>query len=215
MSSPDTANLSIDQLIELEFFKFKNLQGTLVPIYNATYKVLMVLGLVGGVIGIGTMLYSRHMKVTSFLYHKLIMLANLVFCVNWVALHLVDTYLAIIPNQYQFRSYLPAFYSGPLQRFFSSSTGYMWQYMSLLISLDRCIALGAPEKYKTFSSSWCCWLLVTISVLLSLSLHSWATLLERAVVQVPLGNGTYDYTWNEMNDRIPEHLLFAKVSKSL
>ncbi len=190
---------------------FYDLWPRLTFYHDETYKILMILGIIGGVLGLGTMIANKYMQVTSFLYHKVLVGANLIFCINWMILHLVDTRLSVEGAQFVFFSRAAAFYSGILQRVITSAAGYVWMYMSMLLALDRSVALGFPRAYDKFSSKTCCYSMITLSLLLSIGLHSWAPWLERYVYAENTIDNQTNFKWKKDEDGIPEKIIVVKV----
>ncbi len=155
---------------------------------------LIFSGVLGSFLALVTLIPSRTMRTPSFSYHKVLIASDLIFCLNWLLLKVVKTWCEIPVYTYSYNSYFVALYAGIICRTISSTCGYMTLYMSLLISVDRFLALWTPVKYKMFSQRILSNILISVSLLLSFIFHSWATLVETEILTKTLGNTTV-YTY--------------------
>ena len=109
-------NIDIEERIRNEEFEnFTLLYVDLKVIHDRLCTVLAILGVIGGIVGLGTMISNRYMKLTSFLYHKILVGANLIYCLNSLVLEVVDNKLNVENRerrQFIFYSKPAAYYSG-------------------------------------------------------------------------------------------------------
>lgn len=178
-----------EEAIRRELALFQENFATALKVFEKIDTLLLCLGIIGNLAALTTMIKSRSMRTPSFVYHKILVTADLIFCVNYLLVKFVDqtqTDKKSLPgmraNVMCYYSPVLAFYTTVLNRALSSSCGYIVLYMSLSIGLDRFIALWLIRIYEKFNKKSVAWILVTTSLALSVLVHSWATWFERKVI---------------------------------
>uniref|UniRef100_A0A5S6QY89 G_PROTEIN_RECEP_F1_2 domain-containing protein n=1 Tax=Trichuris muris TaxID=70415 RepID=A0A5S6QY89_TRIMR len=184
----------VEEMFEWEYDHFLQVY---VPALRNLYHLQLVLiafGLLGNLLALLTLTCSKKMRSPSFLYHKALIVANLIFCVNYTCVQGVDRRYGNdsdgasfgVNEQFVFQTYIAAYYSGVLKSVIASACGYMANYMCLLISLDRFSGMILYRCYLRFNNRAVAWRLITLCTLLSVVVHSWAAWIETSVVEIVL-----------------------------
>ncbi len=178
--------------------------------YDVAVLFLMSLGLIGGILALLTLFRSPQTQTPSFSYHKALVLADLVYCVNWFVLQFVDKKLG--RTGYRFDNPVLAYYSGILHRVITSSCGYTVLYMTLFIAVDRFIGLTFYLWYQRFNRSKVAKSLIAVGVGLSFLLHSWTPWFERVVTKITVENDTATFSWRKpiRNGSVFQEMLVMK-----
>ncbi|KRZ13205.1 hypothetical protein T11_8260 [Trichinella zimbabwensis] len=184
-------SLTVEERFEWEYEQFLTMY---VQTYKSLYLVELILiafGLLGNLLALATLISSRKMQSPSFLYHKTLMVANLMFCLNYACVQGIDRDQGGFSGsplskeqQFVFESYTAAFYSGVLKSVIASVCGYLANYMCLLISLDRFSGMILYRCYTKFNSRRVALRLISFTALLSVAVHSWAAWIETSVVDM-------------------------------
>lgn len=175
-----------EELLAQELAKFQILHDQWISLSYNIETCLLALGLFGNALAFATLMKSRQMQTPSFVYHKALVLAYLIYCVNFLIVKCVNATLTI-PRERQQLSYsnpIAAYYSVILNRVVSSVCGYVALYTSLGISLDRFLALAFLKHYAKFNRHVVAYVWVAVSLILSVCVHSWAPWLENDIETV-------------------------------
>lgn len=179
--------------------ELENFQQVYALAHNVSEKVdtfLLCLGIMGNLAALTTMMKSRSMRTPSFVYHKILVAADFIFCINYIMVKFVDQTQTVVvgaKGRQFYYSPVAAFYTAILNRAVTSSCGYVALYMSLSIGIDRFVALWLISMYDRFNRKPLAWTLVASALGLGVIVHSWSTWFERRVqdVNIPFEpNGT-------------------------
>ena len=179
--------LSDDELQCIEYEKtLVERSSYLLNIYTYSETPILCLGVIGHSLSLLTLFKSPHMQTPSFLYHKLMTACELLYVLNCFVQTFLDARYGDTANVDQgYSDYTAAIYLAIVNRIVGSVTGYVILYMILLIAFDRLLALhfyawyrDARNKRRFAIGS------ITIAIVLSCVLNSWASAFENVVVEI-------------------------------
>lgn len=121
-----------------EWIMFKTFWDRALNIYQPIEMAVIALGLFGNVLALLTLLRSRKMNSSpSFIYHRVLVAADLIFCVTYFVHLLVKNALSVPCHNTFYRYWFGAYFTGTLNPAINHICGYVIMYMTLVIALDR------------------------------------------------------------------------------
>lgn len=190
-----------------EFETFRRTWETLIEVYVPLELVIMSLGLVGNLLALATLVRSHNLCTPSFVYHRALVFADFIFCSNYFFNVFLDKFGTIRKeNQFEFGHWWTAYYSGVVYHAIHLTCTYIILYMTIVIAVDRFVALLMYKRYIKFNRTSVASTVVVFCVLLSTFVHAWAPWIQRQVVVIMHSDGdsqgsinnndsTLFYTW--------------------
>lgn len=209
--------LEYDNMTMNELNLFNRIFTLAFTISSKTETILSIIGALGNFAALVTMLKSRSMITPSFVYHKVLVTADLLFCINQLILKLVNLTMSTwVPgNKYLYHSRITAAYVGIVSRALTSSFGYVALYMSTAISVDRFVALIMVRMYDRFNKKLVAWIHVTLCLMLSVLVHSWSTWVEKRIVEIPIQVNVTTMVYYALVDKHNPDLKFWVRTKDI
>lgn len=171
-----------------EWMKFTRFWDRALQIYQPVETCVIALGLFGNVLALLTLLRSRRMSTPSFIYHRVLVGADLAFCITYFVHLLVKNAQSIPCNTTFYRSWFGAYFTGTVNPAVNHICGYVIMYMTLVIALDRFLALLLFERYRHWNTKKVACIVTLISLFLSVCVHCWAYFTHGTVVAFRLSD---------------------------
>lgn len=182
-SSPLISSIDKDEYeLWKEFENFRNMWETLIEIYVPLEISIMSLGLIGNFLALATLIRSQNLCTPSFVYHRALVFADFLFCLNYFFHVFVEKFATVNNSQFEFGRWWTAYYSAVVYHAIHLTCTYVILYMTSVIALDRFVALLIYKKYAKFNRVSVASTVVTLCVALSAFVHSWAPWVQRQVV---------------------------------
>lgn len=212
VSPEQSANLS-DNDTELweEFIRFQIKWESLISIYSPLLIVLLGLGLIGNLLAFATLIRSQNLCTPTFLYHRVLVFAGLLFCMNYFVDLFIDNVLTY--SQFVFGNWFVAYYSGTVFHVVHTTCSYIIIHMTIVIAFERFIALLLFRQYDKFNKHWVARIVVAGCILMSAVVHSWASWFQHEIVEYPSqhNNNCMIYTWIKREEYFNSDFVWVKV----
>lgn len=195
-----------------EFIKFQNTWNSLIIIYTPLETAVLSLGLIGNILAFATLIRSQNLCTPTFIYHRVLVFADLLFCINYFFNLFIDKIMTLDDySQFVFGNWFAAYYSGVIYHAVHTTCTYVILYMTIAIAFERFMALLLFRQYGRFNEHWVARLVVTICTLMSALVHSWAPWFQHQVVEYESGtnNNSKIYTWVK-RQHINSDFIWAK-----
>lgn len=152
--------------------------------YRVMSYILMGLGVFGNSLSLVTLCKGISLQTPHFLFYRRMSLAELLYCANFFASEIVGS-LFRKADGLVFSDVVAAYYTCCVARFIYSSVGYSALYLTLVISVDRCVAIYFTEFYRQLKKKEKMKMAVIsarLAFFLATVLHSWQGLFDMYIV---------------------------------
>lgn len=180
-----------DEFVE-ELSRFNQFWESLLNVLEPCEIALLAFGFVGNLLAFITLLRSKRMYTPSFLYHRALVGADLLFCTNFFINLAIDRLASVECKQHIFRYRLAAMYSATVNPLVNSFCSYALSYATIAVTLDRLIALSWFRSYQAWNRRHIAKMVITIAVFLSITVHSWTTFVQNTVIEYRLDKDAND-----------------------